>query len=239
MTDITFRSDFSVELIRSSGGDESVLEAMLVSTLKDQGSHDPTNEQNRGRINFLMKGRHGTPFEHNQMVFRVEAPIFVYREWHRHRIGISINEQSGRYTEFEPVFYIPPPHRDICQTGKPGAYIYTPGTEEQINFLKGDMMHQAYRQWESYQERLDKGIALEVARMSMGVNIYSTMYWTANARSIMSFLSLRTRETEETAMFPSKPMWEIDQCARALEVLFADSFPVTHESFVKNKRVSP
>ncbi len=112
MTEITFRSDFSVDLVRSTGDDDAVLQAMLVSTLKDDLVMDEAAK--KGRINFMMKNLHGSVFEHNLMTFRVEAPIFVFREWHRHRIN-SINEASGRYTELPPVFYIPFPTRPLMQ----------------------------------------------------------------------------------------------------------------------------
>lgn len=254
--DITFRSDFTTDLVDQMGDDDSVLRSMLVSTLKDGQVADMTDSAKRGRINFLMKGRHGTPFEHNALTFRSEAPIFVYREWHRHRIGVSINEQSGRYTEFLPFFYVPPINRPLVQKGKPGAYIYVEGDASQYAWLMQDMEYNAKVQWASYQERLENDIALEVARMSLGVNIYSSMYWTCNARSMMSFLSLRTREeaklsphpTDDNcmvvnpdggAMFPSKPMWEIEACARAMEQTFATAFPLTYEAFVEHGRVSP
>lgn len=236
---VTLRNDFTVELDHAAplDGDDSVLRAMLVSTRKDSTVGDMSEEAKAGRINFLMKNRHGTPFEHNQVTFRVEAPIFVYREWHRHRIGISINEQSGRYTEFQPVFYIPPPERPLVQVGKPGAYEYVPGTLEQYDMLVSVMTDEAQRQWATYQLLLHSNIALEVARMSLGVNIYSSMYWTCNARSLMAFLSLRTRYDDAT--FPSKPMWEIDACARIAEQVFEMVFPLTHAAFNEHGRVAP
>lgn len=234
---ITFRNDFTVDEISTSGGDNSVLSAMLISTASDNTVDSLSEDAKRGKINFLMKNRHGTPFEHNQMVFRVEAPIFVFREWHRHRIGISINEQSGRYVELPPMFYVPPANRPLVQVGKPGAYEYVAGSAEDQEWLANDIMSQAESQYASYKARLDRGIAKEVARMSLGVNIYSSMYWTCNARSLMAFLSLRTNEP--TSMFPSKPMWEIDACARATEEVFKAAFPITHATYIENGRVAP
>lgn len=247
---ITIRTDFDVELVSSNGGDDAVLSSMLVSTLKDGLVENMADEAKFGRLNFLMSGRHGTPFEHNQMIFRVTAPIFVYREWHRHRIGVSINEQSGRYTEFEPVFYVPGPDRPIVQIGKQGAYEYVPGTPEDHEWLVKDMAEQAGSQWRSYKARIKRGIALEVARMSLGVNIYSTMYWTCNARSLMAFLSLRTKrgmfmELDDEighnggAKYPSKPIYEIDACAQMMEQVFSTLFPMTSELFNRHGRVCP
>ena len=73
-----------------------------------------------------MRDRHGSPFEHNSMTFYVQAPIFVFREFMRHRIA-SYNEESGRYRELRPVFYVPGPERKLTQIGKPGAYEFVDG----------------------------------------------------------------------------------------------------------------
>lgn len=236
-TTVSFRSDFTTDIIDVAGGDDSVLEAMLISTLKDDDVPRMDVTAKQGRINFLMRNRHGTPFEHNMIKFRSEAPIFVYREWHRHRIGVSINEQSGRYKELPPMFYIPGPERPLTQVGKPGAYEFVPGTDEQYEFLVNTMKMNAVDAYWEYEQLLDKGIAREVARMVLPVNIYSSMYWTCNARSLMAFLSLRVNEPD--AAYPSKPMWEIDACARAMEQVFADAFPHTHAAFVEFGRVCP
>ena len=259
-TTIEFRSDFTTDVIEVAGSDDAVLQAMMISTLKDADVAGMDDAAKRGRINFLMKNRHGTPFEHNMIKFRSEAPIFVYREWHRHRIGVSINEQSGRYKELPPMFYVPPPERPLTQIGKPGAYEFVPGTPEQYDLLVNTIKMNAADSYFEYEALLNAGIAKEVARMVLPVNIYSSMYWTCNARSLMAFLSLRVREDEYWiksedsdhpepgphffanpggAMFPSKPQWEIDACARAMEQVFAEAFPLTHAAFIEFGRVCP
>lgn len=238
MTDITFRSDIVARHKDHMGGDESIIEAMLVSSDKDHLVEEMLEiPKTEGRIKFLMRKRHGTPFEHNALKFYVEAPIFVFREWHRHRIGWSYNEQSGRYSELPPMFYIPPRERPLMQVGKPGDYHYEPGTQGLYNWLVTDMERQAESQYASYQDRLANGIAKEVARMSLGVNIYSKMYATCNARSLMAFLSLRTNEPESA--YPSTPMWEIEQAARMTEDVFSQLFPITYNAFNEFGRVCP
>lgn len=238
---ITLRNDFTVGLIDHMGSDDSVLRAMMVSTDKDQTVTEMSEPAKQGRINFLMKNRHGTPFEHNAMTFYVEAPIFVFREWHRHRIGVSINEQSGRYSELPPMFYLPPPERPLVQVGKPGAYEYVEGSPAQLDDLQIWTVNSYKCAYQAYQHMLNQGIAKEVARIVLPVGIYSKMYWTCNARSVMSFLGLRTRD--ERAAYPSKPQWEIEQCARAMEHgmehCFANLFPKVYEAFNENGRVSP
>ena len=99
---LTFRSDMTVELTQSMASDEAVLKAARVST----GAGSTSAEKDAGLINYLMRDRHGSPFEHNSFTFYIEAPIFVFREFMRHRIA-SYNEESGRYKELKPVFYFP------------------------------------------------------------------------------------------------------------------------------------
>lgn len=239
MTDITFRDDIVTRHRDHMGGDESIIEAMLVSSDQDQLVAEMEQiPKTEGRIRFLMRKRHGTPFEHNALKFYVEAPIFVFREWHRHRIGWSYNEQSGRYSELPPMFYIPPRERPLVQEGKPGDYNYVTADAEIYYWLVTDMKQQAFLQYTSYQERLSKGIAKEVARMSLGVNIYSKMYATCNARSLMAFLSLRTNEPQRST-FPSTPMWEIEAAARLTEDFFSELFPLTYKAFNDFGRVCP
>ncbi len=238
MAEIHFRSDVVALNKDHMGGDESIIEAMLVSSDQDQLVEEMLEiPKTEGRIKFLMRKKHGTPFEQNAMKFYIEAPIFVFREWHRHRIGWSYNEQSGRYSELPPMFYIPPAIRPLKQVGKPGDYKYIPGTPEEYAWLIDDIKNQAISQYISYQERLKRGIAKEVARMSLGVNIYSKMYATCNARSLMAFLSLRTNEPSST--FPSTPMWEIEAAARLTEATFASLFPITYSAWVEFGRVAP
>ena len=226
----------TVELIKAEASDLDVIHAMVISTQGDPVEWDDTKDS--GRINFLMKGRHGSPFEHNMFKFRVEAPIAVFREWHRHRIGFSYNEVSGRYSEMKPRFYIPPPERPLVQKGKAGAYIMMPGSADQYHEMFREMYQGFQTEYERYQRLLDLGIAKEVARGVLPVYLMSSMYVTCNARSLMSFLSLRTDEPDST--FPSKPMWEIDvPCARACEAAFADAMPVTYQRWNENGRVAP
>lgn len=235
MTEIQFRSDVSVELIQHMGDDQMVARAARISTKSDDMASPP--EGPSGLINFLMKNRHGTPFEHNAITFRIEAPIFVFREFHRHRIGWSYNEESGRYTQLKPVFYVPGPDRNLVQKGKPGAYTFVPGSEEQHAEMYQWVAEANIEAYEAYEHSLHYGIAREVARICLPVNIYSSMYATCNARSLMSFLSLRTKS--EFAKFPSFPQREIEMVAEQMEDIFEELFPITWKTFDDNGRVAP
>lgn len=234
---IKIQSTIGVELVRHTADDQSVADAARVSTLGARIGEDAPGLSIGGLINFLMRDRHGTPFEHNSMTFRVHAPIFVFREWHRHRVGWSYNEESGRYKELEPVFYMPARDRNLIQTGKPGAYTFEPGTP-QMHSMTEDTMGDAYETaWEAYRLLLEDGVAREVARMVLPVGIYSTMYATCNARSLMHFLSLRTKD--EMAKVPSFPQREIEMAAEQMEELWAELMPITHGYFIKHGRVAP
>jgi len=232
MTELTFRSDMTVELVQSMGDDASVVKAARVST----GGSTTTPEKDAGLINYLMRDRHGTPFEHNAFTFYVEAPIFVFREFMRHRVA-SYNEESGRYKELAPVFYIPSEDRKLIQVGKPGAYTFEEGTYDQKKIVPADIKMAAKESYAAYQRMLEKGVAREVARSVLPVGLYSSMFVTMNARTLMNFLSLRTMR--EGTMFPSFPQREIEMCAEKMEDFFAEVMPVTYATFNKNGRVAP
>lgn len=236
MTKITLRSDFDVELVKSAGSDEFICRAARVSTL---GGESINTDESYGLIRFLLTNRHGSPFEHSFMSFRISAPIFVWREFMRHRIGISYNEESGRYKQLDPVFYIPGDSRDVVQVGKAASYELVPGDQSQKD-LVSDALYGAYEDaWCAYETQLECGIAKEVARMCLPVAIYSTAYVTMNPRSMMNFLGLRTRRPFPEATFPSKPMAEINKVADQMETIFQDLFPLTHKAFTAAGRVAP
>jgi thymidylate synthase (FAD) len=222
----------TVELMQSMASDSAVTLAARVST----GAVETTPEKEAGLINYLMRDRHGSPFEHNAFTFYIEAPIFVFREFMRHRIA-SYNEESGRYKQLEPVFYVPARDRKLVQTGKTGAYIFVDGDMDQSDLARNAAIDMAETAYYKYEDMLDKGIAREVARMVLPVNIYSSMYVTMNARSLMNFLSLRT--TREGTHFPSFPQREIEMVAEKMEEFFAEKMPLTYEAFNKNGRVAP
>jgi thymidylate synthase (FAD) len=215
--------------------------------------HEVMEEGDDKLIGFLMKNRHGTPFEHNSFRFHIKAPLFVFREWQRHRIA-SYNEWSARYSELKPEFYIPSKENVRKQVGKPGAYRYVP-LDEQVTYgsvpLNEDWGPPGYSKWggrpksEIFIEQLEDaskeayrhydwamrmGVAKEQARMFLPVNIYSEMYYTVNARSLMNFLSLRNAESAQ---------WEIRQYAGAIEDLWKDIMPITYKTFIENGRVAP
>jgi flavin-dependent thymidylate synthase len=374
----------TVELVKHSATDTDVLWAARVSTAGEQSldelRKDP--ERSKGLINYLMRDRHGSPFEHNSMTFFVGAPLFVFREFHRHRVGWclagdtaitvvdghgattrvpvrdlharrgavrvrchheetlaareaavvdvftsgekpllrittargralrcsadhavltpggwrkagelapgdqvtgagedpdgaaqadtvssvtgdgvemtfdiavegpwhnflaeglvvhnSYNEESGRYRELEPVFYVPDASRKLVQRGRPGKYEFVDGTAGQQE-LVGRVTTESYLgAYAAYQEMLAAGVAREVARTVLPVGLYSSMYATCNARSLMHFLGLRTRH--EQARVPSFPQREIEMVGELMEAEWAKLMPLTHAAFNAQGRVAP
>jgi len=239
MADIRFRSDVRVDLIRHVGSDLDIARAAWVCEPQDtRGVEEP--EAVRRVIHAMMKGRHGAPFESGQLAFYVEAPIFVFREWHRHRIGFSYNEVSGRYRVLDPEFYVPPPDRPCLEPlgfkpMRPELECHSDGSDF---VAMTHEMEDAYAAcWTAYQLMIGNRVAREVARSVLPVGTYSAMQVTCNPRSLMHFLSLRTRSAD--AAVKSYPQWEIEQAAVKMEAEFARLWPETHKSFVANGRVAP
>ena len=186
-------------------------------------------DRDAGLIRFLMRERHGSPFEHNAFRFHVKLPIFVMREWARHRIG-SFNEWSARYSQLEPEFYVPAAEDVRTQVGKPGSYSFEPVGDELAEHTREVQLAVYRAAYDTYLELLEQGVAKEVARNVLPVAIYTQFYWTVNARSLMNFVSLRNSETAQR---------EIRRYAEAVEHFLAAKMPVTHAAFVANDRRAP
>ena len=236
--EIIFREDMSVELVKSSASDADVIWAARVSTAGDKSLDDVGADASKseGLINYLARERHGSPFEHTSMTFFISAPIFVFREFMRHRIA-SYNEESGRYRELKPIFYIPSKERKLVQVGKAGSYTFVDGTAEQYELTVASIKETCVLAYKNYQKMLDAGVAREVARAVLPVTLYSSMYVTMNARALMNFLSLRT--AREGSHFPSYPQREIEMVAEKMEAEFSKLMPITYGAFQKSGRIAP
>src|SRR5580765_3157154 len=187
------------------------------------------DDADRGLIKFLMRDRHGTPFEHNSFRFHIRAPIFVAREWFRHRIG-SFNEFSMRYAKATDDFYVPEAEDVRSQVGKPGAYSFEPVDDELAERTRDELREVYEHAYETYTRLVEAGVARELARSVMPVGAYTEFFWTINARALMNFVSLRAAETAQR---------EIRRYADAVEHFFAAKMPVTHAAFVAANRVAP
>ena len=238
MADIALTSEIGVKLVQHVGDDSSVVAAAKVSVEGAESVRHLGIETTSGLIRYLMKQRHGTPFEHASLTFHVHAPIFVWREWHRHRIGFSYNEESGRYKTLEPVFYAAPPDRPTRKVDgwKPGRpkFDLDPALVFRVNERNAAVYQAAY---DAYLANLADGADPGLARDCLPVGIYSSCWVTCNPRSLMAFLSLRTHEPAAAAV--SYPLWEIEMAARQCEAEFARLFPTTYAAFAEFGRVAP
>src|SRR5207248_4370046 len=206
--------------------DLSVVNAARVSFARHKDAMDASDE---GLIRFLLRERHGTPFEHNSFRFHVRAPLFVAREWFRHRVG-SFNEFSMRYAKASDEFYVPAPEDVRSQVGKPGAYSFEPVEPELAEQTREELQAVYDAAYETYNRLVEQGVARELARLVMPMGAYTEFYWTVNARSLMNFVSLPAAETAQR---------EIRRYADACERFLAEKMPVTHAAFVANDRVAP
>jgi thymidylate synthase (FAD) len=215
-----------VRLDAAMADDLSVANAARVSFARRKTELDEADE---GLIRFLMRDRHGTPFEHNAFRFHIRTPIFVAREWFRHRIG-SFNEFSMRYARATDEFYVPTAEDVRSQVGKPGAYSFEPVAPELAEHTRAELQKVYDVAYSTYEQLVEAGVARELARAVLPVGAYTEFYWTVNARSLMNFLSLRSAEAAQR---------EIRRYAEACEQLFATAMPVTYDAFVANERRAP
>jgi thymidylate synthase (FAD) len=202
-----------VRLVSYMGDDVAVVQAARVSFGK--GATEP--ERDRKLIHFLLANRHETPFEHAVFKFHIKCPIFVARQWFRHRMA-SYNEISGRYVEMKEEFCLP----ERLRTQKARHYRYEQVDEPLNTTLLGQMKRCYDRCYELYKELLQAGVAKEHARLILPLSLYTQFYWTVNARSLMNFLSLRMDEHAQ---------YEIQQYAGTIAESFREKMPMTFEAF--------
>ena len=215
-----------VRLDDAMADDLSVVNGARVSFARHKAEMD---DSDAGLIRFLMRERHGTPFEHNSFRFHIRAPIFVAREWFRHRVG-SFNEFSMRYAKATDDFYVPEPDDVRSQVGKPGAYSFEPVEPGVAETTREEMRTVYEAAFSAYERLVELGVARELARSVLPVGAYTEFYWTVNARALMNFLSLRNSEAAQR---------EIRRYAEACEQFLEERMPVTYAAFVANDRSAP
>ncbi len=207
-----------VEFVDILGSDLRAVQAARVSFQKGL-----INEQrDRKLIDYLMENGHESPFEHIVFTFRVKAPMFVARQWFRHRIS-SFNEISGRYSVITHEFYYPDRLRIQDNLNKQGSLF---GMDEQLDKQSQNMIKKQTEDcYKTYEDLLEMGIAKEMARMVLPLNIYTQWYWSVNARSLMNFLNLRA---------DSHAQLEIQEYALIIAKIFKERCPWSFESFLKH-----
>lgn len=219
---IQLRSSSTVELVQANASDDLVARAAWVSNFGGDARLKDTAKI-EGLINFLWRERHTSPFEHGQFTFYIETPIFVAREFMRHRTQ-SFNEWSARYSELEPVFYMPREDRPIVQTGKIGTYKHIEGTGLQKLAVASSHADAYTTAWTNYQHLLSMGVAREVARNVLPVGTYTKFFASVNPLNLMKFLDLRTSD---------QALDEMRSVVQEMEAHFKICMPLTYEAWKK------
>lgn len=214
-----------VSLMQVLGTDLDVVNAAKVSFASFETE---LNDKAIGLINYLIKNHHATPFEHVVFKFYIKCPIFVAREWFRHRWS-SFNEMSMRYHVPDKIdFWIPERSELRTQVGKPGAYSFEPFENDlQADFILQLIDATCNTAYSVYKELLSMGLAKEIARSVLPVGQYTEFVWTVNLRSLMNFLSLRNDQHAQ---------YEIAQYAKVIENFFSNTTPEIYKSWVSNGR---
>jgi thymidylate synthase (FAD) len=220
-----------IRVIDYMGDDEAIVQAARVS----YGRGTRRTSEDQGLINYLMRHRHTTPFEMCEIKYHVKLPIFVARQWIRHRMA-NVNEYSGRYSVLDNEFYIPEPEHLAAQatTNRQGRGTILEGAAAQhvLDLLRED----AERAYRGYAELLNEeaagtpidpgrpGLARELARMNLSLNFYTQWYWKTDLHNLMHFLSLRA---------DLHAQYEIRAYAEAMLGTLARWVPMTHAAFLE------
>lgn len=218
---IEFVNEVKVDLIAANASDDMVALSAWVSHAADEVARLADRNAVEKLIRFLYINKHMSPFEHGQFILKADVPLFVAREWQRHRTK-SYNEVSGRYTLMAPRFYVPPRERPLVQEGKPGNYTFVQGTNEQYAIAVTHIETNAKESWSRYEHMLEAGIAKEVARMVLPLNMMTQFYATVNPRNLMGFLTLRNEK---------HALYEIRQAAVEAETYLADAMPLSYKAY--------
>jgi thymidylate synthase (FAD) len=222
-----------VRVVDYMGDDAAIVQAARVS----YGKGTRKISEDRGLIHYLLRHRHTTPFEMCEIKFHVKLPIFVARQWIRHRTA-NVNEYSARYSVLDEEFYVPAPEQLAAQSqiNKQGRDAALPATEaaEVLAAIRDGGTH-AYGTYTKLLNETIKGevidearsgIARELARMVLPANIYTQWYWKIDLHNLLHFLSLRADPHAQ---------YEIRVYAEAMLDVVKKWVPITHEAFTQHR----
>lgn len=223
-----------VRVVDYMGDDSAIVQAARVS----YGKGTKKINQDAGLINYLLRHKHTTPFEMCEIKFHLKMPIFVARQWIRHRTA-NVNEYSARYSVLDKEFYIPEVHQLAAQSvknhqGRGEEALSEEEAARVVEILKGDADH-CYSHYEELMnctadgETIDenkKGIARELARMNLPINIYTQWYWKIDLHNLMHFLFLRADPHAQ---------YEIRVFAEAMLELVKRWVPITYDAFIDHR----
>ena len=210
--------DGFVRLVDVMGDDSSIVQAARVS----YGAGTKKVHEDRGLIRYLIRHQHWTPVEMVEFKFHVKIPVFVARQWIRHRTA-NVNEVSARYTEMKDEMYLPPLQHISAQSkdNKQGRELQS-FPEDVANDIQAIINESNERQYDVYQKLLELGVARELARTVLPVGHYTEWYWKIDLRNLMNFLALR---------LDPHAQWEIRVYAEAMAEIVKQVVPVAWEAF--------
>lgn len=223
MTDIINVLDHGfVRLVDNMGDDLSIVRAARVSYAAAWRAGDDTGSDQR-LIRYLWKNKHTSPFEAVTFTFEVKAPIFVFRQWHRHRTW-SYNELSARYRELPEEYYVPEPHLIGVQAkdNKQARDVDFPTDESYQNNVRGIIKGSCEGAFKNYRQLLMWGVPRELARSVLPVATYSHMFASVNLLNLFKFISLRDH---------AHAQHEIRVYAQAMADLIEPIVPVALQAF--------
>jgi len=205
-----------VRLVDHMGDDSSIVQAARVS----YGEGTKSVRCDTGLIRYLMRNQHMSPFEMCELKFHIKLPIFVARQWIRHRTA-NVNEISARYSVISDDFYVPSVVNYQSKDNKQGS-----GAEhEHSESFVREISRISYKAYESYKYMIEEGVAREQARIILPVNMYTEWYWKIDLRNLLHFLKLR---------MDSHAQFEIREYANAIAQVVREHYPVTWSAFNEN-----
>ncbi len=210
-----------VRLVDYMGGDDRIVQTARVS----YGEGTKTLRQDAGLIDYLLRHEHTSPFEHVIFELHCKMPLFVARQWIRHRTA-RLNEISGRYSVMKDEFYLPPREHISLQSadnkqGRENEAVPVELQDKVLELLKSDQS----ASFANYEELLDDGIARELARINLPLSMYTEWYWQMDLKNMLHFLKLR---------MDSHAQWEIQEYARAIAGIVKAVCPMAYESFERH-----
>lgn len=212
-----------VRLVDYFGGDQRIVQSARVS----YGKGTKSVSQDGALIDYLLRHQHTSPFEQVVMTFHVKMPIFVARQWVRHRTG-RMNEVSGRYSIMKEEFYVPeadkvsPQSKDNKQGRATEAF-----DSETANKIINQLSEGQKSAYENYSELLDSGLAREVARINLPLSLYTEFYWEMDLHNLFHFLKLR---------LDSHAQYEIRVYAEVMLEMCKKVAPMATESFINHQQ---
>ncbi len=205
-----------VEVVATMGSDQFLAECARMST-----DTVATEEANQRLVQRLIRDRHTSPIEFGQIVVEVAMPIFVMRQWVRHRTG-AFNEFSGRYSVFPDMFYVPELERIQYQStfNKQGSADQMP--LEEAKHWQEVIRAEGESQYRKYTAMVESGMTRELARIVLGTNFYTKVRWTVNLHNLFHFLKLRE---------DAHAQWEVQQYANVMHDICRQYFPVATKAY--------